>query len=390
MKKNPLTRLSLLLFGFIIVYFTFTGITTSPWETDSLAYHLPIASNILKLNFLNIDYQHNPLLLYPGAAEIILAIFQYFCLALNLFNVLALICLFFSCYYLAKSITLPKGFSIIFAVTSCLLPTGIRILTTQKIDLWLVIFFINALTTLINQPKNIKDYLFLGINLGLLIGCKYSGVLFASLLIIFYWQNMIRGIKFAYFSALLLPLLVFGGSWYLRNYYLTGYPLYLAQNLNNYQLYKIIISQSHLLNNLFLVSVSELLLWSLSILVTPLYLVFKNDFKEALQIKKMIILALFCLLICFLLPANPQDLYQWFRFTICGYILLILSSFKLAELYGREKIISHFAIFNQIAILSLLRYRPKIIVGYSTFILSAFFIHLIANKIVKAKPIKEK
>ena len=234
-------KISLLIFGYVAVYCIFIGFTSTPQEADSLSYHLPLANQLLKLQIFQIDYNKNPLFLYPAAGEIILALFQFFSLPLNLFNVLALVCLFGINYQLAKTIKLTQASGLIFAVSSCLLPVVLRIIPTQKIDLWLSIFFLTSLLLLLQKPITKKNYFLLGLTLGLLSGSKYSGLALTLLLVVFYYQNWRQNLHLDKLIIFLIPFILLGGFWYIRNYYLTGKAFFIPAYLFTAQFYKLII-----------------------------------------------------------------------------------------------------------------------------------------------------
>jgi hypothetical protein len=385
---NKITaKISLLIFGYVVIYCIFIGLSSTPQEVDSLSYHLPLANQLLKLQIFQIDYNKNPLFLYPAAGEIILALFQFFSLPLNLFNVLALVCLFGINYQLAKTIKLTRSSSLIFAVSSCLLPVVLRITPTQKIDLWLSIFFLASLFLLLKKPATKKHYFQLGLTLGLLSGSKYSGLALAILLIIFYYRNWKQDLRLDKLIIFLIPFILLGGFWYIRNYCLTGQAFFIPAYLFTAQFYKLIINQNQFWMNLLAAAFSQLLLWSLSLLVI-ISLLIGNVLNPIT--KKISGLALLALSINFLLPINPQETIHWFRFCILSFILFMLVIFKEGERWRQINIVTILALVNQITVLTLLEYRPKIIIGYSLAILSAFFIHLTAIKIPKAKPIKQK
>src|SRR3989338_5743730 len=210
-------RVFLLIFLFIILQGFYAGITSSPKELDSVMYHIPIAKSYLTGDIFSSP--KSPILhrFFPGASEGILALFILFHVPLNLYNVLGVLCLFFTCYVLGKRAGLSKDMSVIFAVSFSSLTAVTRWMNVQIVDVWMAVFYSIALALLIKPERNVSYFLKLGIVIGMILGTKYSGPLFIAILILFFGKNTLRFLSFQKAFLFLIPVFILGLFWYLRN-----------------------------------------------------------------------------------------------------------------------------------------------------------------------------
>lgn len=365
-----IAKFSLVIFTFLIIYHIFVGWRLAPWEGDSLAYHLPIAKLILSGKIINpalLTYQWPTdfyRLYQPGAIESILSLFIFTKIPVSLFDVLGVFVFFFSMYLLGKTYGLNRNLSIIFASSLGTLHTVMRWISSQTIDVWLAAFFGFTLV-LLNKPKKTWRYFaLLGTVLGFVFGGKYTGpVYFLFLIIIFGW-GAIKKINLKNIICFIIPFSIFGISWYVRNYILTGDPYFpqsipffkgIEYHVLDYPAGGMILKYPKVwFDALF----SEYMIWSLSLIVAPVLII---KFKNKLDIKLFIFFVL-CFIVYLFLPSgeSPSLITSGFRYTYVAFIPLVLIIFINAQKYKKEMVLSIVALTNMI-VLPELSYHPKLL-----------------------------
>lgn len=395
MKKiNVVSKITLCIFVVLVIQFIYFGITTSIqgiFEGDSVIFHIPIARQLAKFSFmptaltLGLGY-------IPATAEAILSMFVLLNFPLNLFNVLGLICLFVAGVKVAKSFGIPKEASIIYGFSIATLQTVLRWPLTQVSDIWLAVFFL-AVLYLLNAFKTTNKYfLFLGFFTGMLIGSKFSGLVFAALLLIFFGIKVFKKAKILNFVSFIIPVSVFGLSWYLRNYILTGNPFYPVgvfsipgdpEYLNltsaNWSIFANVTANASYIIKVLNAFISEFFIWAV-VLILPIYSIIRQ--KNNLMLKKLSIVAIIIFLFfIFTFPAesivsNMRHIYPLFN-------ILILQAFLLFNKRSFE--ISIFSLLAGIFPIMNLDYHPKILIlGF----IPAFFYIFVKDKLfVKVKGI---
>src|SRR5258706_12306525 len=103
-----LAKVSLIILLYVIVYYFLAGLVSKPFEGDSLQYHIPTAKAILEGKVFSYPKPNLYGSYYPAAAETILSFFILLHIPLNLFNVLAIVLLFFTCLSLGLAYGLKK------------------------------------------------------------------------------------------------------------------------------------------------------------------------------------------------------------------------------------------------------------------------------------------
>lgn len=374
MKIENTAKLILIsLFGFIIIYFFYQGIISNPQivgELDSLGYHIPIARSLLKGGLLSPPSLIKGLGYYPAIGGVILAAFLFLQIPLNLFNVLAIVILFLVLYLLGKSFGLKRDTSIIFAASFCLLNSVVRLLTNQRIDIWLAIFF-SASLYFLNKPEKSNWYFAkLGTFLGLLIGVKYSGLFYAFILLIVYLKVLINNLNLKRFLYFVVPLTTLGLFWYIRNYILTGNPIYPGNFLFfkghpdfDIQIWNPIISSFYWPRGLWLwiqAMVSEYLIWIMLMFIVPI-LAIKNQQSLKSPLKNLARIGVYNFVFYLVIPSWPINYYSDVRYLYTSFIVFFLFIFiyfknskNLINLYLLS-VLSSASLFAQ------LYYRPKLI-----------------------------
>lgn len=374
---SRIAKFFLIIVSFVFFYFFYNALITSPWEGDSLAYHIPIAKSYLDGSIL-IPAEEKYLLFYPGAGEGILALLMILNLPLNLFNLIGVIFLFLLSYILGKSFALSKNISMIFAANITLLPSVIRLIPTQTIDIWLANFFIASLILFKNLKHSKKYFFLLGISLGMLVGIKYSGLLFFFVLIALYLPKLVKNINFFNFLLFIFPIILLGFSWYVRNWFLTGNPFYPGNffffsgnenfKLLEWQLWKTFAYYPNGIYKGVSAFISEYLVWTLALsapVVFPWLVYIKKQPHKDLLV--LLSLGVINFVVCLSLPSWPENIVSDLRYTYPAFIPLILSFFILNE----KRKISFFPVLitlNPIFVLPQLGYHPKLFFSYFIFL----------------------
>lgn len=346
MKSLALAALAI--WTFIFAYFLYKGVTTVPWEGDSLAYHLPLARNILARNFsrlASLEY-------YPGAGETILAIFMGLQLPLNLYNLLGWSLLCYMVFRLGKHFGLASPLAIVLATSVGALTSVVRLIPTQTIDIWLAIFYLWTVLLLESPQKTWIYFLKLGCGLGLIIGTKYSGPLFLLPLLIIYAPKFIKTFQTKALISL-LPISMLGLSWYLRNWILKGNPLYPSGSadfhLLNWQLWKTPLFTAFGGFKLLEALISEYLVWA----IAPLLALRSGD-------TKLKFLGFANLTVCMFLPTWPENIISDLRYTYIAFIPCMLAIFLWFQRRGQAKHIALVALATMVAVIPQLDYFPKL------------------------------
>lgn len=354
-----LTKILLVFFIVILIQGLITGFTSLPIEGDSIAYHIPIAENLWNGGLLN---PQGILQFYPSIGEAILSVFMMLHIPLNLFNILAIGLLFLGAQRLGREYELSKDMAIVFAVALCTMQLTVRWMFAQVVDMWVAVFFIYSLILLHRPSKSLKHYATLGITMGLLIGTKNSAPVFALILLIFFRQNFTKHLTLKRFLSFLLPVMVLGCFWYIRNSVITGNPLYPQavlsfQGAPNWNILEWRVGEIALMKPLgmFNAFVSEYMIWIFALLVP--FVRSKND-----DVKILTRLG-YCNLLFFLfLPTTPEYniMVSSFRYSYPAFIPLILCIFLLCQEYKKELQLG-VIVFLNILVLIVPPYRPKIL-----------------------------
>ena len=357
-----LAKISLIILSFLLLYYTFVGVTTKPWEYDSLAYHIPISNLILSGRILNPGNKANPvysiyedkLMIYsPGASEIILSAFNLLNIPFNLFDVAGILFLFFVAKGLAESYGLSHDTSIIFATTMATLHTITRWISTQTIDVWLLSFFALSVVLLRKQKQNYLHFFTLGAALGMVLGSKYTGPAYVVFLLLIFGKDLVKKLNFKKLIAFLIPFSVLGLSWYFRNYLLTGDP-YFPQSIPffkgvpfhmlDYPVWRTLFVWPRGLSTWLNAYFSEYSVWFFVLPLVPvLFLLTRKFVKNNLrrEIVKLLLLGLLSYIIYFFLPSGPfpQTVTSCLRYTYPAFICFILCIFLYAKRFKKEEIL---------------------------------------------------
>ncbi|MBI95650.1 hypothetical protein CL656_00660 [bacterium] len=241
----PDFSVSLLIFApilFLLIAKFFNAALQIPLEYDSVAYHLPFISEWLQTGSLLKPYYSafaGPISYYPSNYELFdLWSFlpfrnDFFANLLNfpLFGLLGMMT-----WKILRNFKIDK----LTAIFATAIPFYMPVFLTQAgmplVDLFFTISFAFAFYYLqeiyLNKDLNLSDFLLFGLSLGLFIGTKYLGLVYASVLIfaIFIctlfkvWNKKTEIFKYA--GVAIFGLFLTGSFFYFRNWFDSGNPLF--------------------------------------------------------------------------------------------------------------------------------------------------------------------
>lgn len=370
-KGNVLAKISIFLFLFIFIYFFYIGITTTPEiinESDSLTYHIPIAKSIAEGNLFNPTELIRGVGYYPASGETILSFFYLAGIPPNLFNLLGLTLLFLLSIKLGKTFKATDSSAIIFATSVVFFNSVLRLISAQTIDIWLAVFFALSLVLLKSKENKSSYFIKLGLALGLLIGVKYSGLIYAVALFLLFRKDLFGKNYLKNFFLFVVPVIFTGGIWYIRNYILTGNPIYPGSLLmleghpefvlQDWNPLRTIIEVRSGISLFIQALISEYLIWPLSYLLLTA-LIIKGKLSNSGG--KLVALGLINFGIYLFLPSWPENLVSDLRYLFPSIIPMLLGLFLLAEEYKKSYELYIVAILSSVTVLAQFAYRPKIV-----------------------------
>ena len=379
---KTIAKIALFVLGYLFLYHLlfYAFIKPVPWEGDSIDYHIPIAERLSKGDPFYIDAVR-PQQYYPGASDALLIPFMKTGIPLNIYNLAGIVCMFLAALFLARNFNLKPYYSLIFAASICTLNMVIRWLGAQTIDIWLAAFFMLSLALLNKPAGTFRNALFLGISLGMVVGSKYTGVGFTLILLLFYFRQFLKIISGLKLFIFLVPFILIGLFWYIRNYLLFGNPFYplpvlFFKGVNIFVQNVLGISTLYPQDMINAV-ISEAKIWSLSIIIAPLLFIksLRSTLTGFSDAKKLTIIGIVSLVYYLFFPTSEQPwiMVSSLRYSYPIFITLILSLFIFAQTYRKSELISYIAIGNMI-LLHPLEYHPKLVMIYIPVVLVLFAI----------------
>ncbi len=374
MKVRTLSYAALFVALYTLSYYVYHGLTHPvPLPGDSWDYHIPIAHTILSGVFLHPSGFRLPQWYYPGSSEAINALFILLRVPLTLSNVFAAVVFFFCLFKLGLVFRLRFFYSLLFALTGSTFNVIVRWLNAVSIDIWVGVFFILALILLENPRKSSRYFLALGFVLGMLIGSKYTGLLFIVSLFLFYGRSVWKVVSTKRFSLFMIPFSVFGLFWYLRNYLSTGNPVFPTPVLGlpskdvfgGMNVFNVMWTHpSAMLDSAF----AEYHMWVLAFVVGCAWLFYRFIIKQQREMDALIRLFLLGLLNLIFYLAFPTSEQSWimvssFRYSLPAFIPLVLGVFLLGQRYKKEEWIGYVTLGNMLITLTL-AYHPKLVFFY--------------------------
>ncbi len=380
-----LAKISLIVFAYILIYFFYNGFLVKIYEGDSLNYHIPIAKAFLNGTIINpVHINGNSFLrYYPGSSEGILAALILIGLPMSIFNVLAAIFLFIVLIYSGKKFELNNYLSIIFASSIVTLHTIIRWINTQVIDSWIVAFFMLTLALLQKPEKKISYFLLLGLSSGMLIGTKYTGLIYLIVLLIFHFQKLIKVLNLKQLLYFLIPFTILGLIWYFRNLIVINNPLYPFPFLF-FKGVHMDFQSNNVLRAFFYPdgivrflngALSEYGLWIISLFAPLLFLFkkFRHD-KNLSKARMLIFIAIINFGVFLFLPSDKyyHIVVSVFRYSYPVFVLVILSFFVIAQKLKKDLLIAFLALTGLI-IIPEIRLLPKLMFIFIPVAIGIFY-----------------
>ena len=376
---------------FVLISYVYHGSISPPHLGDSLDYHMPIAQDYLNGSVFSIPTTVNPFINFPGATESILALFILLHIPVALFCVLGWVILFLLLRRMGVHFNLGNELSVIYATAFTSVLAVLREMDTQSIDIWIAAWFVLLVLLLENPKKTFKYFLLLGIVFGMLVGSKYTGIFYMLILLAVYGLRLIKLLNWSRILAFLVPFLLIGVSWYVRNFVARGDPLYPIpflffsgdthiENLNDYVLWK------ELLNGhaeiILVALLSEYLVWGLSF-IPFLFFFIKNLRKKFIDAptSRVFWLCFFLFITAFFMysfkPTDYHFVVSNMRYMYSFIIMLMLALFIMAKKFKIVQEIVLLALLNAIAAVSYIIYHPKLII---IFLVIASLIYLKGKK----------
>lgn len=360
----PLILVTIFLLWLLYSIIVATG--TLPSEGDSINLHIPLAKSLLSEKLYKPDPGHD--ILYPASIELILLFFIVGHIPLNLFNILAIVAMFIGVYLLGKSLGFSKGMSLVFSVATSFLHALVRWSQTQKPDIWMLTFFVFMLWLVHKRNKKGIDYLLMGICSGFFIGAKFTSPLFFLIFVFLFKKKFFNSITINKSIIFLIPFLIIGCFWYVRNVFIVGSPIYL-EGYSFFSKEIMVPLTDHAWNgylhypNLMLDAyVSEYSIWGFGLMLIPFWLLNKRSDKKISKIVPYYFLALFVFLISLMLPfwGTYTQIVGTMRYTFPMIFLLILCCFLIADYYKKEHLLMQIVVV--VVLVSIMpNYHPKIV-----------------------------
>jgi len=375
MSTRIFAWIGITIFFYYIFYSIFVGVINPiPTKGDSWDYHIPISKMILSGEIISPQHPIITQWYYPGSSEAINSFFLLLHIPLTLSNILAVIVLFLICWKLGGVFKLNYYESIFFATTIVTLNGIVRWYNSVSIDVWLVNFFLLGIILLERPKSSLKYFFILGITLGMIIGTKYTGFYYMAILTIFYGKRILSLISVQKLLVFLVPFIIFGVSWYFRNYFFFHnpfYPLYffgLPYTINfDMQVWNIF---PHYPKDTLDAFFGEYKIWLLSIplVIVQLLRGFIHTKKKTLKFFTDHKIEVIILLLFIIFTLSPTDTKRWImvssiRYSYASFILAILSVFLYSKKSKKIQWLFLISITSMIMVTSF-NYYPKLVLLY--------------------------
>jgi hypothetical protein len=244
--RQPLDRWERLVVGmtaFTAALLTYQGMSRLIINYDSLAYHLPAMAKWYQTgSFTMLEQFHGLQSTYPYNWEALCTLFLMPFredLMVSFPNVVAWGLFGLSIYGVAREIGVNRFDSLAGAALGLHTPIVLSNLNTMHIDLPFAAFFMAGFYYALryHRTRSWLDWMLFSLSLGMLVGIKMSGLLYAVLLMAaLMLMPMVSGRRSQFGAGKLsqvvlrcaitcLSILFIGGFWYVRNYVERGNPL---------------------------------------------------------------------------------------------------------------------------------------------------------------------
>jgi len=224
-----------ILFVLVIVQFFwlfFIGYLFPPYSHDALMYHVPAASYFFQAGKIYDSVVTNIrwIRLYPKNLELLFLWQMVFLRSDILINCTQVIFLLFGCaalFGLNRKLGVSRDIALFSASIFLFTPLVIQQSTLAMSDVAFASLFFITLNFL--SEKSLKHAWLGGCSGGIMLGVKGTGILFAcSIMSFIFAQSIFRRNRLSKkkIAAFLIPLVLLGGFWYLKNLVLHGNPIF--------------------------------------------------------------------------------------------------------------------------------------------------------------------
>ncbi len=383
----------------VIKYFSFTALTfflyfllygglmgllhPIPAPGDSYDYHIPIQQMILNGTFLHPIHVKMVQWYYPGSTEILNALFLALHVPLTLSNIAAIFFLAVMLWKLCYRVLEDYYLSLFVALVIVTQHAFIRWLNAVSIDIWMAGFFVYLLFLLFGELNRDRLYTLLGFSSGMVLGSKYTGVGIVAIMGILFGKKILSSLTPKRLFLFIIPFLVFGISWYIRNFLIVGNPIY---PLPLFSLPSTSLFQDSILNQLFdhpilLMNafIAEYKLYSLIILGSLFYGIYKLlQHDRTNQLTLFILGSLLNILFLFYpTSSQPWIMVSSFRYSYPFALVIILWFYTLIKGHKGLPYLLLFSLLN-LSVVSSFSYSPKLL--FPTVVVSIFMIIAIEKK----------
>ncbi|GEM_PF-2088509 len=224
------------LFGIVEL---FNAFLQTPWEYDTLAYHLPMAVEWIRAGSLwKILYPvwGGPLGYYPGNHELLLTFFMLpfgSDLLVNLFNFLVAAVAIITVYKILRAMEVPQLLAWTGGALVMGMPLFLRQIGTSQVDLLMATSLLICFYYLFRSEQRNDGRLLVPVllSMAMTLGTKYLSVVYLiPVLMIFFMQWRLWKKSHPFWLVwFILMLGIFGSMFYWRNLVVTGNPLFPAE-----------------------------------------------------------------------------------------------------------------------------------------------------------------
>lgn len=244
LKADLISLTVFILFFVYLCYLIFIGYLFPSYSWDALLSHLPTVGFILQSGSIeNIPYNgliYTFINVFPKDIDLFFLwniIFLKSDAIVDLSQLPFTLSGIFAIYNIASKLGIKERYAIFSSLLFFFAPIIILQSTTNYIDIAVSVLFLIAINFIISTralPANVPIFLG-GLTAGILFGSKGSGPVFITALSILFLINELRmrrkgysikKIFLRYAIYFIIPIILFGGYWYLQNWLYYGNPVY--------------------------------------------------------------------------------------------------------------------------------------------------------------------
>lgn len=245
-----------LAFFLIVAFFAYR---TPVFEIDSLAYHLPITTQFIKTSGIwdvfNAGFV-GPNTYFPANHEALQAFLTILTGTLRFNFLVTLLGIFLftaSLRDMSRKTKVHPALIFLSVISIASVPFLFKQLFNLQVDLFLFCLFGSLVATLFFSiiSRDRRDVMKAFLLIGFVIGTKYNGIIQVLVLlpiilgVIWHFRNSLRKLWFMPFLAFLT-----GGLWYIRNWIVTGNPVY-PFGINGHRVFLEDLGNSSIMNSIF-------------------------------------------------------------------------------------------------------------------------------------------